>query len=65
MTPISNVAGDNAGGGALVQGEGTRVLRSLVTEHNALVANFNLLLAKLDDDATVTDTDYESTLEVV
>lgn len=27
---------------------------------NTLVANFNLVVAKLDDDATVTDTDYES-----
>ena len=30
----------------------------------ALIENFNDLLAKLDADATVTDTDYASTLKI-
>lgn len=64
MTPISTNS-DLFGGGALANGEGTAALRALITQHNALIVNFNLLLAKLDADATVTDTDYESTLEIV
>lgn len=39
-------------------------VEALETANNELAANFNLLLAKLDADAGVTDEDYESTLEV-
>ena len=38
------------------------VLNNLSAAILELQDNFNALLAKLDDDATVTDTDYEATL---
>lgn len=36
--------------------------RDLAIEFNKLVTKFNTLLAKLDDDAGVTDTNYEALL---
>lgn len=43
-----------------------KILVSGVTDDpiRSLIENFNDLLAKLDLDATVTDTDYASTLKV-
>lgn len=38
------------------------ILRDGITDHEALVTAFVALLAKLDADAGVTDTDYESGL---
>ena len=37
------------------------VLTDLITQHNALVVKFNALLAKLDADGGVTDTNYAAT----
>jgi len=40
------------------------VTKTKRTVNLGLLPNFNSLLEKLDSDATVTDTDYSSTLEV-
>ena len=39
-----------------------RLFMSLLDTDNAHVADLALITAKLDDDATVTDTNYEATL---
>lgn len=36
------------------------LLEELITQHNALCAAHTALCAKLDDDGTVTDTNYEA-----
>lgn len=41
--------------------ETKKVLSALVDEHDKLVTSFGLLTAKLDLDATVTDTNYAAT----
>lgn len=38
-------------------------MRELAVQLNALIANFDALLVKLDADVGVTDVDYESTLD--
>lgn len=37
------------------------LLAELIARNNALTSAFNAVLAKLDDDAGVTDTNYEAT----
>jgi hypothetical protein len=40
------------------------ILDDLITSHNALVANYNVLVAKLNADAGVTDTNYATATAV-
>jgi len=54
-------AGANLGSG---QPRLSAVLVDLATDLDAIFTNFDALLAKLDSDAGVTDTDYASTLAV-
>ena len=65
MTPVGSLPADLGQGASGFHGEVAVRVRLLLEEHRALTINFNLLLAKLDLDAGVTDADYESTLEIV
>lgn len=42
---------------------GDPAMKVLIEEYNALVDRFDALLAKLDTDGGITDTDYESTID--
>lgn len=55
---------DLGDGGSGFHGDVAVRVRALLAQLEELVPNFNALLAKLDADSGVSDTNYESTLEV-
>jgi hypothetical protein len=64
MTPVGPLPAEVGNGGSGFHGEVAVRVRQLLQEHSDLVAAFNLLLAKLDADAGVTDSNYASTLGI-
>lgn len=61
MTPLPNDLGQGGGG---FHGEVAVRVKALLIQAEALVANFNDLLIKLDDDGALNDSNYAATLTV-
>ena len=62
MAKVPKRLGHGEGGGRVPNLE--ELLNDIATDLESLIDGFNALLAKLDNDTGVDDTDYESELEI-